>query len=73
MSKAKINQAYFDAWSKKINNDNEEALLVISKDDLGNIGLHTINGLSQDKVKELLFALATGLEAQSFLNLIKIK
>lgn len=69
MSKAKINQAYSDAWMKKINNEDHEALLIISKDDLGNIGLHTINGLSQDKIKDLFYQLARGLDTSNIIKL----
>lgn len=69
MSKVKINEAYIKAWSNKINSNNEEVILLISSDPFGGVSLHTINGLNQDKVRELLYQLAKGLDPGTIIKL----
>jgi len=69
MSQDKINQAYIKAWSDKVNAQKEDVILMISADQYGNISLHTINGLSQDKIRELLYQLAKGLDPGTIIKL----
>lgn len=73
MSNPKFNQSYIDAWTKEINKNNEQVILIISIDDIGAVHLKTINVLGQDTLKHLFFKLHTEIEAQTLLQQIKIK
>lgn len=72
MSNLKFNQTYIDAWTKEINNNNEQVVLIISVDDAGAVHLKTINNLGSDTLKHLFFKLHSEIEAQTFLQKIKV-
>lgn len=69
MSQDKINQAYIKAWSDKVNAKKEDVILMISADQFGNISLHTINGLSQDKIRDLFYQLGRGLDTSLIIKI----